>query len=111
MNGTNNPLAARFAALGDPTRLAIMNRLIEVGPQSAGDLGALADISAPAMSRHLKVLHSAELVHREIDKQRRIYSANPEALQTIATWSIGRREFWTASLDRLTHHLSPPDED
>ncbi|WP_430449558.1 ArsR/SmtB family transcription factor [Rhodophyticola sp.] len=109
MSESIDPLAIRFAALGDPTRLAIVNRLKEHGPQSAGDLGDLADISAPAMSRHLKVLHRAGLVRRDVDKQRRIYSVEPEALQAIGSWSIGREEFWTASLDRLATHLSPKE--
>ncbi len=101
MSGINAPLANQFAALGDPTRLAIIDRLIEDGPQAAGALGDIADISAPAMSRHLKVLHQAGLVHRETDKQRRIYSANPDALRAIGAWSLDREAFWTASLDRL----------
>jgi len=101
----NVPLPDQFAALGDPTRLAIMNRLIDRGPQPAGALLDVADISAPAISRHLKVLHGAGLVTRAVDAQRRIYAANPAALTAIAAWSIGRREFWTGSLDRLADLL------
>jgi len=95
------PLAIQFAALGDPTRLAIVDRLIAEGPQLAGALQDVADISAPAISRHLKVLRAAGLVQQQVDAQRRIYSVDPQAIRAIGTWTITRREFWEGSLDRL----------
>jgi len=94
-------LAPQFAALGDPTRLAIIDRLIAEGPQPAGALQDVAEISAPAISRHLKVLRSAGLVQQQVDAQRRIYSVNPQAIRAIGTWTITRRDFWEGSLDRL----------
>ncbi len=101
-------LAKTFAALGDPTRLAIIDRLASKGPQSAGALQDVADISAPAISRHLKVLRATGLVDQHIDAQRRIYSVSPSALKRIGQWSISRNEFWNGSLDRLAAFL---DED
>lgn len=98
-------LSTTFAALGDPTRLAIVDRLLSEGPQSAGDLQDLAAISAPAISRHLKVLREAGVIRREVRAQRRIYSVAPEAIQAIGTWTMTRREFWEGSLDRLTRLL------
>lgn len=103
MHSSTDILAVRFAALGDPTRLAIVDRLMRDGPQTAGALSDQADMSAPAVSRHLKVLREAGLVRREIDAQRRIYSVEPEAIRTIAAWTIAPEEFWSASLDRLAH--------
>jgi DNA-binding transcriptional ArsR family regulator len=97
-----HPLATQFAALGDPTRLAIIDRLIAEGPQPAGALQDVAEISGPAISRHLKVLRAAGLVQQQVDAQRRIYSVNPQAIRAIGTWSITRRDFWEGSLDRLT---------
>ncbi|WP_071673771.1 ArsR/SmtB family transcription factor [Nioella nitratireducens] len=94
-------LATCFAALGDPTRFAIVTRLMTEGPQSAGALLDVADISAPAVSRHLKVLRQAGVVHQQVDAQRRIYSVAPEAVQAIGRWSMTKREFWEGSLDRL----------
>lgn len=96
-----HPLASQFAALGDPTRLAIIDRLMADGPQPAGALQDVADISAPAISRHLKVLRAAGLVRQQIDAQRRIYSVDPQAIRAIGTWTISRRDFWEGSLDRL----------
>lgn len=94
-------LATHFAALGDPTRLAIVTRLMSDGPQSAGALQDVADISAPAISRHLKVLRQAGVIRQRIDAQRRIYSVEPDALQAIGNWTMTKREFWEGSLDRL----------
>lgn len=94
-------LTNTFAALGDPTRFAIVERLLTSGEQSAGDLQSVGTISAPAISRHLKVLRQAGIVAQRIDKQRRIYSVCPKAVREINDWSMGYREFWTGSLDRL----------
>lgn len=90
-----------FAALSDPTRFAIVERLLDQGEMPAGDLADLADISAPAFSRHLKVLREAGVVHQRIDGPRRIYSASPESLRAISAWTGSYRAFWEGSLDRL----------
>jgi DNA-binding transcriptional ArsR family regulator len=94
-------LTKTFAALGDDTRFAIVERLLKEGELSAGELQQNSPISAPAVSRHLKVLRSAGLVNQRIDKQRRLYSVRPEAVQSIGAWSMSYREFWQKSLDRL----------
>ena len=94
-------LSATFAALGDPTRFAIVERLLQDGELSAGALLDAAPISPPAISRHLKVLRNAGVVHQRIDAQRRLYSVRPEAVQTICSWTESHRDFWQASLDRL----------
>jgi len=95
-----------FAALADPVRLAIVERLLADGPQNAGALGAVAAISAPAISRHLKVLREAGIVEREVAAQHRIYAVRPQAMQGIDNWVSDRRKFWQASLDRLEAALT-----
>lgn len=95
-----------FAALSDATRFAIVERLLDRGEQSAGDLSDIADITAPAISRHLKVLREAGIVHQRIDRQRRIYSVAPEPLQAISAWVIAHRDFWEGSLNRLEAALN-----
>ena len=82
-------------------RFAIVECLLTNGAQSAGDLQDLAEISPPAISRHLKVLREAGLVEYEADGTRRIYSAKGPALAAIGAWTMSHRAFWTASLDRL----------
>lgn len=94
-------LPTTFAALGDSTRFAIVERLMERGELAAGELQSVGRLSAPAMSRHLKVLHEAGIVERRVDKQRRIYSVRPEAVQAIGAWTMSYRDFWQGSLDRL----------
>jgi DNA-binding transcriptional ArsR family regulator len=98
-------ITATFAALGDPTRLAIVERLLKEGELAAGALCADAEISPPAISRHLKVLREAGVVAQRVDAQRRLYSVRPEAVQSISAWTMSHREFWQASLDRLARAL------
>jgi DNA-binding transcriptional ArsR family regulator len=98
-------ITTTFAALGDATRLAIVERLLKEGELPAGAFNAEAGISAPAISRHLKVLREAGVVAQRIDAQRRLYSVRPEAVQSISAWTMSHREFWQASLDRLASAL------
>lgn len=94
-----------FAALGDPTRFAIVDRLLKNGALPAGDLLDVAEISAPAISRHLKVLREAGLVTQTVDAQRRIYAVAPDAVAAINGWTMDHADFWNASLDRLAAAL------
>jgi DNA-binding transcriptional ArsR family regulator len=73
-------LDAVFAALADPTRRAIVERLLERGEQSVGDLSRPFAITAPAISRHLRVLEQAGLIERRIEKQWRYVRVSPSAL-------------------------------
>lgn len=75
------PLPDTFAALGDPTRFAIVKRRLQEGELPAGTLHDVADLSAPAMSRALKVLRTAGILRLRIDKQRCLYAIEPASLQ------------------------------
>lgn len=94
-------LSDTFAALGNETRLAIVERLLRDGEVAAGDLVAEGEMSAPAMSHHFKVLREAGIVIQRVDAQRRLYSVRPEAMRAIGQWSLTYRQFWDQSLDRL----------
>ncbi len=98
-------LPSTFAALGDATRFAIVERLLTEGELSAGSLQETAEISPPAISRHLKVLRKAGIIEQRIDKQRRMYSVRPQAVEAISAWTMSHREFWQGSLDRLSAAL------
>ena len=98
-------LSAVFSALGDPTRFAIVDRLLREGELSAGEISASATISPPAFSRHFKLLREAGLVRQRTDRQRRLYSVRPEAVRQISEWTLSHRDFWEASLDRLESAL------
>jgi DNA-binding transcriptional ArsR family regulator len=103
-------LPKTFSALGDPVRFAIVERLLRDGELSAGELQNEAEISPPAISRHLRVLREAGIVRRRSDKQKRMYSANPDAVRAIGAWSLSHREFWQTSLNRLEKALMQEKE-
>jgi len=71
-----------FQALADPTRRAIVSMLV-AGERSAGDIGAAFQITAPAVSQHLRALREARLVRVRVEAQRRIYRLNPEGLDEV----------------------------
>lgn len=94
-------LIKTFAALSDDTRLSILDQLMDQGELPAGALVAGKGISAPAISRHLKVLREAGLIRQRAVGTKRYYSADSEGLRLIADWTTSRRAFWEKSLDRL----------
>ena len=99
-----DPLSAAFGALADPSRRAILERLRD-GETAVGDLAEPFAISAPAISRHLKVLEEAGLVARRTDRQRRIIRLQPDRLREISGWVDRYRRFWEGKLDALTDYL------
>lgn len=99
-----DPLSAKFAALADPTRRAILARLCE-GEASVNDLAAPFDISLPAVSKHLKVLEKAGLISRGREAQWRPARLEPMGLKGIAEWIEHYRRYWDASFDRLDAYL------
>lgn len=94
-------LAETFAAIGNPTRFALVERLLARGELPVSELLEGSDISAPALSRHLKVLRQAGVLTQRVDKQQRLYSVRPEALASIGNWTLNFRAFWDGGLDRL----------
>lgn len=96
-----------FAALADPTRRAILARLVS-GDATVNQLAQPFVISLPAISRHLKVLERAALIVRIPDRQHRRCRLNPAALDQAADWLAFHRRFWNESFDRLAEHLRKP---
>jgi DNA-binding transcriptional ArsR family regulator len=99
-----DPLSAKFAALADPTRRAILARLCE-GEASVSDLAEPFDMSLPAVSKHLKVLEKAGLISRGREAQWRPARLEPMGLKGIAEWIEHYRRYWDASFDRLDAYL------
>ena len=100
----NTAVDVTFAALGDPTRRAIVERLAQ-GDATVLELAEPFDISLPAISRHLKVLEAAGLITRGRDAQRRPCSLRPEALEQVTAWAEHTRRAWEERFDRLGAHL------
>ena len=99
-----------FAALSDPVRLNLVEHLMQAGEAPAGDLVALTEISAPAVSRHLKVLREAGVLVQRVQGTHRYYRVAPESLAGLDDWLSHHRAFWQASLARLDTLLEE-DED
>ena len=93
-----------FAALGDPTRRAIVERLA-AGDATVLELAAPFRISLPAISRHLKVLERAGLITRGRDAQRRPCRLRAEALGQVTAWAEHTRRAWEERFDRLGEYL------
>ncbi len=93
-------MQAALEALADPTRRRLVE-LIAAGEQSAGQLAAAFDISRPGISRHLRVLREAGLVHAEARGQQRVYSLRAAPLRELDGWLARYRPFWTQRLDAL----------
>ncbi len=99
-----DPLSAKFAALADPTRRAILARLCE-GEASVGDLAEPFEMSLPAVSKHLKVLEKAGLISRSREAQWRPARLEPMALKSVADWLEHYRRYWDKSFNRLDAYL------
>ena len=99
-----NRLDTVFAALANPTRRAILDRLTS-GQATVTELAAPFDMSLPAVSKHLKVLQRAGLIARGRDAQRRPCRLEAKPLQEAAEWMGGYRRFWDESFDRLDDYL------
>ncbi|HEX2605028.1 MAG TPA: metalloregulator ArsR/SmtB family transcription factor [Oxalicibacterium sp.] len=99
-----DPLSATFAALADPTRRAILARLA-LGEASVGELSAPFDISAPAVTKHLKVLERAGLISRGRQAQWRPCKLEAKALEDVSGWIDQYRQLWEQRLDRLEDYL------
>jgi DNA-binding transcriptional ArsR family regulator len=97
-------LSRTSAALADPTRRALLSRLSE-GSASVSELAAPFDMSFAAVSKHLRVLQGAGLVHRGRDAQYRPASLDAQPLRAAA-WIEDFRRFWGDSFDALDTHLT-----
>lgn len=97
-------LSAKFAALADPTRRAILARLA-LGETSVKELAEPFRMSMPAVSKHLKVLERAGLIARGREAQWRPARIEPDALKEVDDWLEEYRRLWNARLDRLEDYL------
>jgi len=93
-------LDATFIALADPTRRAILARLME-GEASVNELAAPFEISQPAISKHLKMLERAGLVSRSASGTRRPVKIEATPMKQAVDWLEKYRKFWEASYGRL----------
>lgn len=98
------PLDLMFQALADPTRRAVVERLVR-GPSSVSDLAKPFAMSLPAVMQHLAMLEAAGLVVSEKTGRVRTCRIDPDALARAASWIDARRREWEQRLDRLGDYL------
>ena len=97
-------LSTTFSALADPTRRAILARLVN-GECSVNELAAPFDMSLPAVTKHLRVLERAGLITRRREAQWRPCRLDAAPLKQVAEWAERYRHLWEQRLDRLDVYL------
>jgi DNA-binding transcriptional ArsR family regulator len=100
----NDHLSSTFAALADPTRRAILARLMS-GEASVTELSEPFEMSMPAISKHLKVLEHAGLIARGREAQWRPCRLEARPLKDVSDWLEHYRVIWEQRLDRLDDYL------
>src|SRR3982750_2433853 len=99
-----DPLSTTFAALADPTRRAILARLI-TGERTVSELAEPFTMSLPAVSKHLRVLERAGLIARGREAQWRPCRLDAAPLKEVAEWTEPYRAIWEQRFDRLETYL------
>jgi DNA-binding transcriptional ArsR family regulator len=99
-------LSITFAALADPTRRAILDRLAERGEATVSELAEPFPISLQAVSMHLKVLEQAGLITRGRRGQLRPSRLDGAPMRDAAEWLLKYRGFWEGSFDALEARLN-----
>jgi DNA-binding transcriptional ArsR family regulator len=96
-----------FVALADGTRRGVVE-LLRQGPRRAGELAGELDVSAPALSRHLRILREAHLVHEQVaedDARSRVYTLRREAFLQLRGWVDGIEALWQEQLTAFAEHV------
>jgi DNA-binding transcriptional ArsR family regulator len=105
MNMTADTLSPVFSALADPTRRAILLRLMD-GDASVSELGAPFAMSQPAVSKHLRVLESAGLISRSRVATARYSHLEAKPLEQANEWMQQYKQFWNEGFDKLDAALA-----
>ena len=104
MSPAADTLSLTFAALSDPTRRAMLARLVQ-GEASVNELAAPFRMSLPAVSKHIKVLEKAGLLIKTRQAQQRPCKIDGEQLKQAVDWIEQYRQLWEGRLDRLDAYL------
>jgi DNA-binding transcriptional ArsR family regulator len=105
VNQFQNALDSTFAALADPVRRSMLERLAQ-GPSTPGRLAEPLDISLPAVSRHLRVLERAGLISRRRHGRLHWLTLESRRLEDVGEWVAYYRAFWERQLDALERYLT-----
>ncbi len=94
-----------FAALGEPTRLSLLDRLGDGFPHSISSLAEGGSMSRQALTKHLRVLERAGLASAARDGREKLYRIDPAGLLAAEAWIGTVSAQWDAALDRLKRHV------
>ena len=94
-----------FAALGEPTRIRLLDRLGDGAPRSIANLARDMPISRQALTKHLRVLETAGLASVERDGRETLYRIDPGGLLAAEAWIGTVSRQWDAAIDRLKRHV------
>jgi DNA-binding transcriptional ArsR family regulator len=108
VNHQSSGLDTVFAALADPTRRAMLERLAR-GASTPGALAEPFAVSLPAISRHLRVLERAGLIARRRMGRHHRVTLHPAPMDAAAAWIATHRAFWERQLDALERYLDRTD--
>tara|TARA_R110000751_G_scaffold234229_3_gene335489 strand:- start:114502 stop:114831 length:330 start_codon:yes stop_codon:yes gene_type:complete len=106
----DNNLSKPFQALGDATRLAVVERLLK-SDASVSELAEPFEMALPAFTKHLGVLERAGLIVSHKTGRVRTCAINPNGISQIEKWFSNRRNLWTARLERLSNQITDETKD
>jgi DNA-binding transcriptional ArsR family regulator len=107
MSKKSAPAATALAALADPTRRQLFERL-RSGPRAVGELARGGTVSRPAVSQHLAVLKAAGLVRDTAAGTRRVYEIDPKGLGAIRAWLD---DMWGGAVQNFSAELEKDDDE
>ncbi len=110
VNDSSQRLDTVFLALSDPTRRAILERLVR-GEASGTELARPFSISVPAISKHLRVLENADLILRRKDGRVHRFRLAARSMREAAAWLEQYRQFWETQFDALANYLEATSEE
>jgi DNA-binding transcriptional ArsR family regulator len=97
------------AAIADPTRRAILERLA-AGPARISDVAAPFAITLTGFCKHVRVLERAQLVRRTRRGREKVLTLSPEPLREVASWVLHYEKFWTERVERLGKFFADENE-
>ncbi len=105
MTTYSDQLDQMFHALSDPTRRAILARLVEAGDASVSEVTAPFGMARPTLLKHVQVLEESGLIRTRKQGRVRLCRVEPQAIKTTEDWLIRQRRLWEQRLDQLDAYV------
>nr|WP_316653184.1 metalloregulator ArsR/SmtB family transcription factor [uncultured Gellertiella sp.] len=105
MTTYSDPLDQMFHALSDPTRRAILARLVEAGDASVSEVTAPFGMARPTLLKHVQVLEESGLIRTRKQGRVRLCRVEPQAIKTTEDWLVRQRRLWEQRLGQLDAYV------